>query len=156
MVMKRTKTPWMSAEDFGRSLPRGVGLNLLVTQIAPAEEFLRVVLGARTIDADEDFAAIELLGSVLMLHADHSYVDHEMSGVTACVEVRGAGIEIRLYGADPDEVEARAREHGDVVLAGSIDKPHGLRECHIVGPDGYVFVPSRALQRVQSYTETQF
>ena len=145
MVMKRTKAPWMSADAFGRSLPRGVGLNLLVTEVAPAEEFLRVVLGASTLDADEDFAAIELLGSVLMLHADHSYVDHEMSGVTAGAEVRGAGIEIRVYGADPDEAEARAREHGDVVLAGSIDKPHGLRECHIVGPDGYVFVPSRAL-----------
>ncbi|MDX8443696.1 hypothetical protein [Mesorhizobium australafricanum] len=31
---------------------------------------------------------------------------------------------------------------GHIVLAGSIDKPHGLRECYIVGPDGYVFVPS--------------
>ena len=104
-----------------------------------------MVLGARTIHADEDFAAIELLGSVLMLHADHSYLDHEMAGVTAGVEIRGAGIEIRLYGADPDHAEARARELGHVVLAGSMDKPHGLRECHIVGPDGYIFVPSRAI-----------
>jgi hypothetical protein len=144
MVMKRTKTPWMRAEDFGRSLPRGVGLNLLVTEITPAEQFLRLVLGARTIHADEDFAAIELLGSILMLHADHSYLDHEMSGVTAGVEVRGAGIEIRLYGADPDAAEALAREHRHIVLSASLDKPHGLRECHIVGPDGYVFVPSRA------------
>jgi hypothetical protein len=112
--------------------------------VAPAERFLRDVLGARIIHADEDFAAIELLGSMLMLHADHSYLDHEMSGVTQGVEIRGAGIEIRLYGADPDEAEQRARQHGHVVLAASIDKPHGLRECHIVGPDGYVFVPSRA------------
>jgi hypothetical protein len=145
MVMKRTKTPWMRAEDFGRSLPRGVGLNLLVSEVAPAETFLRVVLGASTIHADEDFAAIELLGSVLMLHADHSYLDHEMTGVTQGVEVRGAGIEIRLYGADPDRAEALARAHDFPVLAASIDKPHGLRECHIVGPDGYVFVPSRAI-----------
>jgi hypothetical protein len=145
MIMKRTKTPWMSAEDFGRSLPRGVGLNLLVTDIAPAEEFLRVVMGASTIHADEDFAAIELLGSMLMLHADHSYLDHEMSGVTAGIEARGAGIEIRLYGCDPDAAEALARERGDIVLSASIDKPHGLRECHIVGPDGYVFVPSKAI-----------
>ena len=145
MIMKRTKTPWMSAEDFGRSLPRGVGLNLLVTEVAPAEEFLRVVMGASTIHADEDFAAIELLGSILMLHADHSYLDHEMSGVTAGVEARGAGIEIRLYGSDPDATEAMARKRGDIVLSASIDKPHGLRECHIVGPDGYVFVPSKAI-----------
>ena len=113
------------------------------------------MLGANTVHADEDFAAIELLGSVLMLHADHSYLDHEMAGVTAGIEVRGVGIEIRLYGADPDRIEAKAREHGHVVLAGSIDKPHGLRECHIVGPDGYVFVPSRAISGT-SGAETVF
>ena len=117
MAMKRTKQPWMQADDFGRSLPRGVGINLLVTDIAPTEEFLRLVLGANTIHADEDFAAIELLGSVLMLHADHSYLDHEMTGVTAGVEIRGAGIEIRVYGADPDRAEAMARQHGHTILA---------------------------------------
>ena len=103
------------------------------------------MLGANTIHADEDFAAIELLGSVLMLHADHSYLDHEMTGVTAGVEMRGAGIEIRVYGADPDRAEAHARQHGHTFWPASIDKPHGLRECHIVGPDGYIFVPSLAI-----------
>lgn len=142
MAMKRTREPWMDAADFGRSLPRGVGLNLLVAEIAPMEEFCREVLGANTIYADEDFAAIELLGSVFMLHADHSYLDHEMAGVVAGLEVRGSGVEIRLYGADPDRIEARARERGAIVLAASLDKPHGLRECHVVSPDGYVFSPS--------------
>ncbi len=144
MAMKRTKDPWMPADAFGRSLPRGVGINLLVPEIAPMEEFCRIVLGARTIHADEDFAAIELLGSLFMLHADHSYADHEMAGAFAGVEVRGAGLEIRIYGADPDAVEALAREQGHIVLAGSLDKPHGLRECYIVGPSGYVFVPTCA------------
>ena len=60
-------------------------------------------------------------------------------------DVRGAGIEIRLYGADPDRIEARARKQDHVVLAASMDKPHGLRECHVVGPSGYVFVPSKAI-----------
>jgi hypothetical protein len=54
-------------------------------------------------------------------------------------------VEIRLYGADPDRIEALARKYGHTVLAGSSDKPHGLRECHIVGPDGYIFVPSLAI-----------
>jgi hypothetical protein len=143
--MKRTRTPWMKADDFGRSLPRGIGLNLLVAEIGPMEHFCREVLGASIIHADEDFAAIELLGSVFMLHADHSYSDHEMAGVVADDAPRGAGIEIRLYGADPDRIEQRARNLRLVVLAGSLDKPHGLRECHIVSPDGYVFVPSRRL-----------
>ncbi|TGR60326.1 hypothetical protein EN866_42860, partial [Mesorhizobium sp. M2D.F.Ca.ET.223.01.1.1] len=65
-----------------------------------------------------------------------------MTGVTADSETRGAGIELRLYGADPDMVEKKATALGHIVLAGSTDKPHGLRECYIVGPDGYVFVPS--------------
>lgn len=142
MAMKRTKTPWMKAADFGRSLPLGVGVNLLVTDVAATEAFCRDVLGARIVYADEDFAAIELLGSTLMLHADHSYLDNPMTGVIAGAETRGAGIELRLYGADPDAVEKKAAALGHIVLAGSSDKPHGLRECHIVGPDGYVFVPS--------------
>ncbi|TPJ37456.1 hypothetical protein FJ434_26645 [Mesorhizobium sp. B2-5-13] len=141
MAIKRTKTPWMKAEDFGRSLPRGIGVNLLVSDMAAMEAFCRDVLGARIVYADEDFAAIELLGSVFMLHADHSYLDNPMTGA----ETRGAGIELRLYGADPDAVEAAALDHGHIVLAGAIDKPHGLRECYIVGPDGYVFVPSAPL-----------
>ena len=73
MAMKRTKTPWMKAEDFGRSLPRGIGINLLVPEIGPIEAFCRDVLGATIVDADEDFAAVTLLGSAFMLHADHSY-----------------------------------------------------------------------------------
>ncbi len=76
MAMKRTKTPWMKAEDFGRSLPTGIGINLLVPEIAPMEAFCRDVLGAAIVYADEDFAAVTLLGSVFMLHADHSYQDN--------------------------------------------------------------------------------
>jgi len=145
MAMKRTKTPWMKADDFGRSLPLGIGINLLVPDIAPMEAFCRDVLGATIVYADEDFAAVTLLGSVFMLHADHSYSDNPMTAVIADVEQRGAGIEIRIYGLDPDAAEARAREHGHHILAGSLDKPHGLRECHIVGPSYYVFVPSVAI-----------
>jgi hypothetical protein len=34
MTMKRSKEPWMPADDFGRSLPRGIGVNLLVRDMA--------------------------------------------------------------------------------------------------------------------------
>lgn len=145
MAMKRTGTPWMKADDFGRSLPPGIGINLLVPEIAPMQAFCRDVLGATIVYADEDFAAVTLLGSVFMLHADHSYLDNPMTGVIDGAEVRGAGLEIRVYGLDPDLAEARARRHGHLVLSGSLDKPHGLRECHLVGPVGYVFVPSIAV-----------
>ncbi len=32
-------------------------------------------------------------------------------------------------------------DEGDTVLAGSIDKPHGLRECIILDHEGYAWVP---------------
>jgi hypothetical protein len=109
MAMKRTKTPWMKAEDFGRSLPHGVGVNLLVTDMAAMEAFCRDALGARIIYADEDFAAIELLGSIFMLHADHSYLDNPMTGVTAGAETRGAGIELPFTAPIPIRSRKRRR-----------------------------------------------
>jgi len=144
MAMKPTRTPWMKADDFGRSLPRGIGINLLVPDIAPMEAFCRDVLGATIVYADADFAAATLQGSVFMLHADHSYSDNPMAGLIDGAEQRGTGMEIRIYGLDPDMAEAKAREHDYHVLAGSLDKPHGLRECYIIGPSGFVFVPSLA------------
>jgi catechol 2,3-dioxygenase-like lactoylglutathione lyase family enzyme len=146
MVMKRSKDPWMPADDFGRSLPRGIGVNLLVRDMAAEIAFCRDCLGAMILDSNEDFAAIELCGSVFMLHADHSYANHPMSGIVAGAETRGAGVEIRVYGLDPDKAEARARGRGDHVLAGSLDKPHGLRECFIVDPEGYVWVPGTQIR----------
>ncbi len=144
MAMKRTGTPWMAADAFGRSLPSGIGINLLVPAIEPMLAFCRDVLGATVLYADEDFAALSLLGSTFMLHADHSYLDNPMTGVIEGMELRGAGVEIRVYGIDPDRCEAQARRFGHVVLSGAIDKPHGLRECTIIGPSGYAFVPGAA------------
>ena len=82
-----------------------------------------------------------------MFHADHAYRDNALSGIVAGLEARGAGVELRLYGCDPDVAESKARELGFTVLAGSIDKPHGLRECVILDDDGYAWVPAVALRR---------
>ena len=146
MAMKRTKTPWMKAEDFGRSLPRGVGINLLVPEIAQMEAFCRDVLGATIVYADEDFAAVDAarlgVDAACRPFLSRQPDDRPDPGAS---RLRGAGIEIRIYGLDPDLAELRARAHGHDILAGAIDKPHGLRECHIVGPSFYVFVPSLAI-----------
>lgn len=147
MAMKRSKEPWMPAEDFGRSLPRGIGVNLLVSDMQAELAFCRDCLGAMILDSDEDFAALEVCGSVFMLHADHAYASHPLSGIVAGSETRGAGVEIRIYGLDPDKAESRARARGDHVLAGSLNKPHGLRECFIVDPQGYVWVPGKQIRR---------
>jgi len=56
---------------------------------------------------------------------------------------RGAGIEIRLYECDPETAAAKAEAAGGTILQPPTDKPHGLRECFILCPDGYCWVPSR-------------
>jgi uncharacterized glyoxalase superfamily protein PhnB len=104
-------------------------------------KFAEDVLGATTTYADEDFAAMRLNGADFMLHADHTYEDNPVSGLIQGLEGRGAGVELRVYGCDPDQAEARAREGGWTVLTGTLDKPHGLRECVILDDDGYCWVP---------------
>ena len=141
-MKKRIGEAFMSADAYGRSLSRGVGINLLVPEIEPMAVFMREVLSAKVLYADPDFAALVIEGSPVMLHADHSYLGHKLHGIVSGIAARGAGVEIRIYGCDPDRAEAAARAMGEVILSGAEDKPHGLRECHIVGPSGYVFVPS--------------
>lgn len=146
-MKKSTKEPWMDPETFGRQLPPGLGVNLLVRHVEPAVAFADHVFQAETVYADEDFAYLRLpaIGAAWMLHADHTYADHRMSGLVRSVQGRGIGAEIRLYGLDPDACEARAREWGYQILDGSIDKPHGLRELFLFDPDWYVWVPCHPL-----------
>ncbi|MCB1380217.1 MAG: hypothetical protein KDK89_17895 [Alphaproteobacteria bacterium] len=138
------QSPPVSPPDYGRSL-RGLGFNLLVADVPRAVRFATGVLGATSFYDDVDFAALKLNGGDFMFHADHTYADHPLSGIVRGVEARGIGVELRLYGADPDACEARARALGYTVLAGSMDKPHGLRECMILDDEGYVWVPSLAI-----------
>ena len=58
---------------------------------------------------------------------------------------RGAGIQIHLFDTDPDDAAQRADTVGFTVLQPPTDKPHGLRECFLLCPDGYAWVPSRPL-----------
>jgi len=140
MVKKRTGDPWMPAPDYGKSLS-GLGVNLLVEDMDRAIAFQTEVLGAAVVYADPDFAVLRAQGSEWMLHADHTYADHPLAGSLRTDIPRGVGTELRLHHCDPDAAEARARQRGDVVLAGAMDKPHGLREVYIIDPDGYLWVP---------------
>ena len=143
-MKKRTGEPFMSAADYGRSL-EGFGVNLLVSDVARAVAFQTEVLGVELVHADPDFAVLSHDGAQWMLHADHTYGEHPLLALTGDGAIRGAGAELRLYGIDPDAAEARARARGDAVLAAAADKPHGLREAFLADPDGYVWVPGRAL-----------
>lgn len=150
MTSKSTKEPWsVEAPDFGKSL-KGVGFNLLVAEMEPAVDFARRVLNAEIRYWNEDFAVLSANGFAWMLHADHTYSNNPLRGFVRDanddpVEGRGIGAEFHLYNQDPDAAEQRARDFGAVVLAGCLNKPHGLRECYILDPDGYCWVVSRPL-----------
>jgi len=140
MTKLRDGDPWMPADEYGRSL-KGLGVNLLVQNIERAVRFQKEALGAEVVYADPDFAVLRGFGAEWMLHADHTYSDHPLRGSLRADLARGLGVELRLHGCNPDAAEAKARAMGEVVLAGAMDKPHGLREAYLVDPDGYVWVP---------------
>jgi uncharacterized glyoxalase superfamily protein PhnB len=136
----RTGEPWMSGKEYGQSL-RGLTVNILVNDIGAALAFQRDVLDVDIIYSDPDFAVCSGFGSEWMLHADHTYENHPMSGTVNPGQLRGSGIELRLHGCDPDRAEAAARQHGFEVLSPPTNKGHGLREVHIRDKDGYIWVP---------------
>jgi uncharacterized glyoxalase superfamily protein PhnB len=129
----------LSAADYGKSL-RGLGFNLIVKDVTLSTKFSVDVLGATMVFRTPDFAAMKLAGADFMFHADATYRDNPLKG--SFNEARGIGVELRCYGVDPDVAQAAARAGGWTVLAGSLDKPHGLREAMIIDDDGYVWIPS--------------
>ncbi len=140
-MKKSSKTAFMAAPDYGHSLS-GFTVNLLSTDLPRALTFQRDVLRAEILHDDEDLLIVRGYGSNWMLHADHTYDKHPLLADTQDETRRGAGVELRLHGCDPDGAAGRAQEHGFSVLDGPRDQPdHGLREAHIVDADGYVWVP---------------
>jgi uncharacterized glyoxalase superfamily protein PhnB len=137
--------PQMSGPEYGKSLT-GLGLNLIVNDIERAIHFAKQVLGAEVFFRTDVFAAMKLQGRDFMFHIPSSYRGNELHATLVSDAPRGVGIELHCYNLDPDAAEARARAHGFTVLAGSLDKPHGLRECMILDDDGFVWIPSRHLK----------
>ena len=135
----------MAAPDYGKSLA-GFSINLLSINLPRALVFQRDVLAAEIQHEDEDLLIVAGFDSHWMVHADHTYDKHPMLDNTQASKRRGAGVELRLHGCDPDSASARAVELGFQLLDGPRDQPdHGLREAHIIDHDGYVWVPDISL-----------
>lgn len=134
----------VSAEDFGASL-KGVGLNLLVRDVKREVVFLEAVFAMKAHRVSADFAIMVYEGQIFQLHSDGTYHSNPLLGLLPENPPRGAGIEIRLYASDPEEVCARAEAAGGVILQGPTDKPHGLREAYVLCENGYAWVASRPL-----------
>lgn len=132
------------ADAFGRSL-RGLGLNLLVRDVAEELTFLTGVLGLTAHRVSRDFAIVTGGGALVQVHADATYHANPLLGLLPETPPRGAGIELRLYDIDPDTAAARAEAQGAPILQPPTDKPHGLREAFLLSPNGYCWVPSRPL-----------
>ncbi|MGB9435601.1 MAG: VOC family protein [Candidatus Acidiferrum sp.] len=138
MTKTRTGDAFMPAHDYGRALPK-FSVNLLVRDVANSLAFYREALGATVRYSDDDFAALSLLGTDFMLHADHSYDHHPLYALLQAARERGVGAELRLLGLDPDRVEERAKLSGTTILQPAKDYAHGWREVTLLDPDGYIW-----------------
>jgi len=132
------------ADSFGRAL-RGIGLNLLVRDVAVEVGFLTEIFAMTAHQPTADFAIMRYGDQVFQLHSDGTYHANPLLGLLPENPPRGAGIEIRLYDSDPEEAVRKAQTLGATILQAPTDKPHGLREAYILDENGYAWVPSRAL-----------
>jgi len=131
------------AEVLGRSL-RGLGVNLLCRDVPGTARFLAGVFGLAVHRLGADFALVTHDGAVFQLHSDASFRAHPLLGVLPEAGGRGAGVQLYLFGVDPDAAAARAAAAGGVVIEPPADKPHGLREATILAPEGHAFSPAVA------------
>ncbi|HTQ95299.1 MAG TPA: VOC family protein [Candidatus Acidoferrum sp.] len=138
MTKTRTGDAFIPADEYGRGLPK-FSANLLVRNVSLSLPFYRDVLGAEVRYADDDFAALSLLGVDFMLHADHAYDHHPLYAPLQAARERGVGAELRFLGIDPDKLEERAQTAGATIVQRAKDFPHGWREVTVLDPDGYIW-----------------
>lgn len=131
----------VSADDFGRSLT-GLGVNLLCRDVAATAAFLRDCFGMSIHRASADFALARYGATLIQLHSDATFSTHPLYGLLPESAPRGAGVQFYLFGVDPDSACERAEQAGGMVVEPPRDKPHGLREATILGPDGHAFSPA--------------
>jgi len=129
---------------FGRSL-RGVGINLLCRDVAAMAGFLETVFGLSIHRQSRDFALARHGETMMQLHSDATFGRHPLHALLPEAPPRGGGLQLYLFGIDPDLAVARAEAAGGVVIEAATDKPHGLREATILSPEGYAFSPAIAL-----------
>ena len=136
----------MSGDEFGRTLT-GFGVNLLVRNVLKTCKFLEQIMLFETIRKSEDFAILRHQNTLIQLHGDHTYHSNPLPSLLPENGARGAGVELRFYDIDPDDAEARAIAAKTTILQSCEDKPHGLRECYLLDPDGYCWIPSKSSKK---------
>ncbi len=132
------------SEAVGHALT-GFGINLLVADVVRSVEFLRSILDFAVLSSSTDYALLQSGNQYFQLHADHTYSQNPLPSLLPESGTRGGGIELRLFEIDPDLAEQKAKRAGYTIFAPCADKPHGLRECCLLDPDGYCWCPSRRI-----------
>lgn len=136
-----------SGPAFGHAL-RAISINLLVRDVPAEVAFLARVFAMQSHQTSRDYAILLHAGQPFQLHADHTYHSNPLLSLLPESARRGAGIELRLHEADPDQAAERVAEFpGALLLQPPRDKghSHGLREAIILCPMGYAWVPSRRI-----------
>ena len=133
----------VAAQAFGQSL-RGLSVNLLCRDVLGQVAFLTGVFGLVAHRVSRDFAIVVHEDQPFQLHSDGTFASHPLHALLPEYGPRGAGIELRLHGVDPDVAASRAGAFAEaMVLQLPSDKlGHGLREAVILDPEGYAWVPS--------------
>jgi predicted enzyme related to lactoylglutathione lyase len=129
------------AEEFGRSLG-GLGVNLLSPDVLRLVAFLGGTFGLAAHRVSPDFAIVVHTGAIFQIHADATFGAHPVHGLLPDTPPRGSGVQLYLFGIDPDAAVARAAGTGGTVIELPRNKPHGLREATILSPEGYAFSPA--------------
>lgn len=132
------------AVEVGHALT-GFGVNLLIADVDRSVTFLQSVLDFTVLSSSVDYALLQSGSQYFQLHADHTYSDNLLPSLLPEFGMRGGGVELRLFEIDPDMAQSKATQHGYTVLMPSADKPHGLRECYLLDPDGYCWCPSKPI-----------
>lgn len=132
----------VKADVFGASL-RGLGINIVTRSVEALAHRLTDVFGMSAHRVSQDFAIMTYGSDIFQLHSDSTYSQNPLLNLLPENPPRGTGIEIRMYDTDPDIACAKAAAAGFTVLQAPTDKPHGLRECYLLCPDGYAWVPSK-------------
>ncbi|MEM1272315.1 MAG: VOC family protein [Pseudomonadota bacterium] len=134
----------VSADAFGRSLT-ALGVNLLTRDVRALAAFLSEIFEITIHRLSDDFAIAQHGSAFMQLHADGTFHSHPLLALLPENPPRGPGAQFYLFGIDPDDAAARATAAGHLVIEAPSDKPHGLRECTILAPDGYAFSPAITL-----------
>lgn len=122
-------------------VPR-LGLSLWSNDLEGLTLFLERVTGMTVIARHPGFAELRCGDSTVTLHADEAYRGHPWyEALQREGAVRGIGAELRVQVDDVDDAWMAALRVDALAIQPPYSPEPGIRECHVMGPDGYLVTP---------------